>query len=212
MKRYNPNIHHRRSIRLKGYDYSQAGLYFVTIVTQNRENLFGEIQNGKMILNDAGNMIEKLWGETPNHFANIKLHEYIIMPNHIHEIIEITPVGSDSISARNTADSISKRAEMDSAPTGNFGDIPKIIQSFKRHTTIEYIKMVKQNKLPPFDKRIWQRNYWEHIIRNENEYQRIARYIIDNPIKWENDKLNGGNGNVVMEPQAEYNSEIWMIL
>ena len=98
MGKYNPDYHHRRSIRLKGYDYFQAGLYFVTICCQNRAHLFGEIINGKMALNDAGEMIEKLWNEIPNDFMNIHLHEYITMPNHIHGIIEIT-VGADSISA-----------------------------------------------------------------------------------------------------------------
>jgi len=229
---YNPKIHHRRSIRLRGYDYSQAGLYFITICTQNRLHLFGEIMNDKMVLNDAGKMVKKIWSEIPNDFNNTKLHEHIIMPNHIHGVIEITTVGADSISARNAdsisarnadsisarnADSISarnaderaeraKRAEMDSAPT-----IPNIVQSFKRHTTIKYIKMVKQHILPPFNKRIWQRNYWEHIIRNENECRRIVQYIIDNPAKWGNDKLNGGIGNQVMESPAIYNEEPWMI-
>jgi putative transposase len=102
------------------------------------------------------------------------------MPNHIHGIIEITTVGADSISAP-----FDIRAEMDSAPTRA---IPKIVQSFKRHTTIEYIKMVKQNIAPPFEKRIWQRNYYEHIIRNEKSYYQIAEYIRNNPLKWLEDK------------------------
>lgn len=161
MAKYNPDIHHRRSIRLKGYDYSQAGLYFVTICCQNKLHLFGKIDNGIMVLNDAGKMFEKIWHEIPNNFENIHLHEYITMPNHIHGIIEIT-VGADSISAPVSAKSVSapKRAEMDSAPTktgtkrAEMDSAPtpppqpqmglsRIVQSFKRHTTIEYIKMVK---------------------------------------------------------------------
>jgi len=217
MEKYNPKIHNRQSIRLKGYDYSQAGLYFVTICCQNREHLFGKIDNGIMVLNDAGGMIEKIWYEIPNDFMNIHLHEYITMPNHIHGIIEIA-VGADSISAHSISAPISnaisnaivdpKRAEMDSAPTAG---LPQIIQSFKRHTTIKYIKMVKQNILPAFDKRIWQRNYWEHIIRNENEFIRISDYIRNNPIKWNGDKLNGGEGNIVMESSTLYNEENWMV-
>ncbi|WP_198012232.1 transposase [Desulfosarcina sp. BuS5] len=101
------------------------------------------------------------------------------MPNHIHGIIEITTVGADSISAKDTG------AEIDSAPTPA---IPEIVQSFKRHTTIEYIKMVKLNIMPPFEKRIWQRNYYEHIIRNEKSYYQIAEYIRNNPLKWQEDK------------------------
>ncbi len=87
----------------------------------------------------------------------------------------------------------------------------RIVQSFKRHTTIEYIKMVKQNIVPPFDKRIWQRNYWEHIIRNENEFFRISEYIRNNPIKWDRDKFNGAEGNNVLESSIPYNQEKWMV-
>ena len=86
---YNPEIHKRKSIRLKGYDYSQAGLYFITICCQNREHLFGEIKNGEMILNDAGQMIENEWLNLKNRFPTIELHEYITMPNHFHGILEI---------------------------------------------------------------------------------------------------------------------------
>ena len=228
---YDPKIHHRRSIRLKNYDYSQAGMYFVTICTQNHLHLFGEIVAGKMVLNDAGKMIQKIWDEISHDFSNIQLHEFTIMPNHIHGIIEIVgadsisalDLDSDSISAPNTLntnraeiesasnraeiESASIRADMESAPTS----LSTIVQSFKRHTTIEYIKKVKQNILPPFDKRIWQRNYWEHIVRNDNECNRISQYIIDNPAKWQNDKLNGGCGNQVMEPQTIYGEEIWMV-
>jgi len=226
---YNPKIHNRKSIRLKGYDYSHAGLYFVTICCQNREHLFGKIIDGKLALNNAGVMIEKIWHEISNDFPNIHLNEYITMPNHIHGIIEI-PVGADSISAhlstpistqisddisirkrkRAEMDSAAKRAEMDSAPTVGTG-LSRVVQSFKRHTTIEYINMVKQNILPSFDKRIWQRNYWEHIIRNENEFVKISEYIRNNPINWNRDKLNGGEGNFVMEPITPYNEENWMV-
>jgi REP element-mobilizing transposase RayT len=86
---YNPNIHHRRSIRLKGYDYAQSGMYFVTICVQNRECLFGKITNGEMTLNDAGKMVMQCWIDIPQHYQNVVLHEFVIMPNHIHGIIEI---------------------------------------------------------------------------------------------------------------------------
>ncbi len=86
---YDPNIHHRRSIRLKGYDYAQEGLYFITICCQDREHRFGTIENGKMILNDAGKIADECWLEIPKHFPNVVLHEHIIMPNHVHGIIEI---------------------------------------------------------------------------------------------------------------------------
>jgi putative transposase len=90
MNQYNPNIHHRRSIRLKGYDYSQAGLYFITICVQNRVCLFGDIiANGEMILNDAGMMVKNEWWKLSDRFNNIELHDYVVMPNHFHAILEI---------------------------------------------------------------------------------------------------------------------------
>ena len=103
---------------------------------------------------------------------------------------------------------------MDSAPTGHIKSkttIPNIIQSFKQHTTIKYIDDVKTKKWKPFDKKLWQRNYWEHIIRNENEYNRIVQYIIDNPQKWNNDKFNNRYRNIVMESISEYGTEPWMV-
>ena len=87
---YNKNIHHRRSIRLKGYDYSQAGLYFITICVQDRKCLFGKIVDGEMVLNDAGKMADECWMEIPKHFPNSVLHEHIVMPNHVHGIVELT--------------------------------------------------------------------------------------------------------------------------
>jgi len=89
MNKYNPNIHHRKSLRLKGYDYTRPGLYFITICVQNRVCLFGEIHDGKMELNDAGQMVKSEWLKLPERFNNIKLHEYIVMPNHFHAILEI---------------------------------------------------------------------------------------------------------------------------
>lgn len=163
----------RKTIRLKDYDYSQEGYYFVTICTQNRENLFGQVvgadsisARSEIMLNDAGNMIEKIYCNLHNTYKNIVLHEYVVMPNHFHGIIQI------------------QRADMESAPT----DLPTIVQTFKRHTTIEYINGVKNNIYPPFNKQIWQRGYHEHIIRNEQELQKIRQYIQNNPAKWQEDK------------------------
>ena len=108
MNNYNPNIHHRRSIRLKGYDYSQAGLYFITICVQDRKCLFGEIAgvensepsnlqpHQEMILNDAGKIADECWLEIPKHFPNVILHEHIVMPNHVHGIIELKRTVSEN--------------------------------------------------------------------------------------------------------------------
>lgn len=190
LRKYN-----RHSIRLKGYDYSKAGSYYITICTQNRENLFGKIENGEMIFNGAGEMVDRIYNELEN-YHEIKIDKYIIMPNHFHGIIKI-PVGAESISAQNGKSIVNDEswADMESAPTGHTnaptshtnGELANVIQTFKRYTTIEYIKMVKQHILPPFNKRIWQRNYWEHIIRNNDELINIREYIRYNPENWQSD-------------------------
>lgn len=136
-----------------------------------------------MQLNHAGEMINAIWHKIPEIYANIKIDAFVIMPDHIHGIIQI-PVGADSISAPTGSISTpTNRAEIDSAPTAEIDSaptLPMIVQMFKRYTTIEYIKMVKQNIVPPFNKRLWQRNYWERIVRNETELDRIRNYIHQN--------------------------------
>ncbi|MFZ2537846.1 MAG: transposase [Oscillospiraceae bacterium] len=178
---YNPDIHHRQSIRLKNYNYSKNGFYYVTICTENREHLFGEIIDGKIKLNTAGEMIEQIYLGLKQEIYDIQLDKYVLMPNHFHGIII---VGADSISAHNENGTNSNRADIESAPTTT---LATIIQSFKRSTTIKYIDGVKKGAYPPFNKRIWQRNYYDHIIRNEQDYQRIWEYIDKNQLKWHDD-------------------------
>lgn len=199
---YNPQKHHRKSIRLKGYDYSQQGLYFITICTQNRECLFGDIINGKMILNEAGKMVENEWLKLPERFINIELHEYTVMPNHFHAILKIVGVvvhdktavpNNDRHGRGNPCGYPIKGQPQGIAPTGidpTGKIVGDMVGAFESITTVEYIRGVKQYNWPRFDGKLWQRNYWEHIIRNQNEYQFITQYIVDNPEKWKNDKLN----------------------
>jgi putative transposase len=194
--KYNPEIHKRKSIRLKGYDYSLAGLYFITICVQNRECMFGKIENGKMILNDAGEMIEKWYFEMMNKFSDIKCDEMIVMPNHFHCIVE--NVGADLCVCPDT-DAVGKQnPKLGNTPI--LGDTPilgehvgsplhTVVQWFKTMTTNEYIRGVKNLGWKPFDGKLWQRNYYEHIIRNEQSYQNISNYIINNPAKWQEDKF-----------------------
>ena len=156
----------RRSIRIKDYDYSQDGGYFITICLQNRELLFGEIVDAQMQLSIVGKMIQKWWQELENKFPNVVLGQYIIMPNHLHGIIHIN-----------------WRTHR-SAPT--IGDM---VQWFKTMSTNEYIRGVKSGKFTPFEKSLWQRNYWEHVIRNDNDLDHICEYIINNPYNWQNDDL-----------------------
>jgi putative transposase len=166
--KYNPDIHRRRSIRLAGYDYSQCGYYFITVCTQKRRCLFGEIEKDKMILNDAGQMISRWWNELKNKYANIEIGEYVVMPNHCHGIINIVGTADGEVQGR---------------------PIYKMVQWFKTMTTNEYIHNVKQNHWEPFDGKLWQRNYYEQIVRDETSLRRICEYIANNPCQWQQDKL-----------------------
>ena len=176
--------YHRRSIRLNGFDYSNNGYYFVTVCVQNRENLFGEINNGQMILNEIGKNIEKIFFD---YFKNkyFKMDEYILMQDHFHIIIMIDnkydDVGAGLLPALNennerVNNENNERATTRVAPTTN-KTLGKIIGELKSIITNEYIKNVKIKNWPRFDKRLWQRDYYERIIRNEKEYLKIKEYI-----------------------------------
>jgi len=231
--KYNPTIHHRRSIRLKGYDYSQAGIYFVTICVQNRECLFGKITNGEMILNDAGKIVHDEWIKSAEIRSNIILHEFTIMPNHFHGIIELTqPVGNTgvvgnvgalratplptttppqpptttippqptspprhhhassqpTITTRPYSRTDVKNEKMSSI-SPKCGELATIVRAFKSAVT-KHVRALRATPLQPTpQKKLWQRDYHEHIIRNEQSYQHIENYIINNPVKWENDRF-----------------------
>ncbi len=195
--KYNPDIHHRRSIRLKGYDYSWAGLYFITICCQNNACLFGEIHNGEMILNDAGKMIEKWYRELEYKYPDKRCDEMVVMPNHFHCIIENIPgVGAD-LRVCPPPDTGSQGEPILGVPIlgeHTLGEhigspLHRAVQWFKTMTTNEYIRGVKSLGWQPFDHKLWQRDYYEHIIRKIQSYQNIVNYIINNPQNWENDQL-----------------------
>ena len=303
--KYDPNKHHRRSIRLKGYDYAQAGRYFVTFCVKDREHFFGEIIENEMHLNDAGIMIERWFLELENKFPKIQCHEYVVMPNHFHAIIQIadvrgeptcSPTISDKQNDMNSPETPDlRRGEPTCSPTisdkqnnmnlpetsdlrrgepmcspemsdeqnnidsskmsdatifpiidynhveqgrhiglpqqlsqqssqqssqrssqqlsqqssqqspqqspqqplqskpilGEHKDSPlwEVVQWFKTMTTNEYIRGVKTLGWERFNGKLWQRNYYEHIIRNDESCERIATYIINNPANWKNDSL-----------------------
>ena len=174
----------RRSIRLAGYDYSRAGYYFVTVCVNERRNLFGDIVGGKIMLNGAGIMVEDNWNKLQQRFQSIELDEFIVMPNHLHGVIVI--VGAPLVGAQNgdlIADDGDDRATTRVAPT--LGDV---IGAFKSITTNEYIRNVKNKNWLSFNKYFWQRNYYERVIRDDNDLNRIREYIVNNPAKWEEDE------------------------
>jgi REP element-mobilizing transposase RayT len=187
--KYNPEIHHRRSIRLKGPNYSETRAHFVTVCTQNRECLFGDVTEGEMRLNDAGKMINRWWKELNQKFKTIETDVFIVMPNHIHGIITI--VGAD----------LRVRPSGEGAHTG--APLRKIIQWFKTMTTNEYIHGIKQLKWPPFAGKLWQRNYHERIVRNDNELNRIREYITLNPARWAEDEENPMNLKETRRPPLQ---------
>lgn len=188
--KFNPDIHYRKSIRLKNYDYSLAGLYFITICVNNRLPLFGEIIDGEMLFRDAGIMIETEWHALSHRFeSHLNLHEYVVMPNHFHGIIELVgaiPCGCpDSPLVIALILRIQMRMEQGQGqPAPTIGDI---VGAFKSLSTNAYIKNVKRKNWSAFDGKLWQRNYHEHIIRDENSYLKISEYIKTNPLKWRED-------------------------
>jgi len=181
----------RRSIRLKGYDYSQAGAYFVTICTQNRLHLFGEITNDEMVLNDAGMMVVKWWNELENKYPDIELDEFAVMPNHFHGIIQIFDTNTVGADLR-VCPFLCIHPHYQDRHVGRRAGLPlhRMMQWFKTMSTNEYICNVKNNYWTPFIKKLWQRNYYDHIVRNENELNRIREYIIINPMQWQCDREN----------------------
>ena len=185
---FDPSTHHRRSIRLKGYDYSQPGYYYVTICTQKRECMFGDVVNGVMELNDAGRMIENMWHKLENRFMSAEACIYVVMPNHIHGILIIKKqyVGANPcVRPGRYPDNSFFSQTYRLIPT-----LGRMIQWFKTMTTNEYIRGVKENRWKSFDCRFWQRNYYEHVIRNEYELENIREYIAGNPLKWSEDEYN----------------------
>lgn len=176
----NPTIHHRKSIRLQGYDYSQAGLYFITVCTHNRVPLFGEIVDGEMQFNELGIVVDEEWRKTEYIRSHIVLHEFVIMPNHVHGIIQL--VGAHCMRPNGThpheyADSDGQPGRVQRAPT--LGDV---VRGFKSSVT------KRLNALSGTSgQRFWQRNYYEHIIRDEDAYLKIAEYIQTNPRCWDTD-------------------------
>ncbi len=156
------NIQHsRHSLRLKNFDYSQAGMYFITIFSQGKLCLFGQVINNKMELNEAGEMLVEEWSLLSERFTGVVLHDFVVMPNHFHAILEFIEVHHS---------------------------LGEIVGAFKSLSSNKYIFGVKVKGWPQFNSKLWQRNYYEHVIRNEKTYIDISEYIISNPIKWGDDK------------------------
>lgn len=194
---FNPEIHHRRSIRLREYDYSSASAYFVTVCAHGRECLFGNIADGEMRLNYAGRVVEQVWLKLPERFPYVALDECVIMPNHFHGIIVL----NDSNNCRGEPRvrppcdhphfNRQNQGEHKVRPYGTHVDsVSRVVQAFKSLTTVYYVRGVNERNWSPFSGRLWQRNYHERIIRNDEEMSAIREYIRFNPMKWALDTEN----------------------
>ena len=167
------DIHHRHSIRLRGYDYSQAGAYFVTVCVQRHECLFGDVANGKMRLNDAGRTAQTAGEGLPDHFPSVELDTFVVMPNHVHGIIVLVGAGL----------ALPKRGAASSAPTTP--TLGNVMRAFKSISAINVNRLLSRS-----GQSLWQRNYYEHIIRDAESLDRIREYIVANPLRWALDREN----------------------
>jgi len=226
------NKYRIESARLQSWDYGANGAYFITICTKNRAHFFGNISDGHLKLSAMGHIANSCWYEIPNHFPFVELGAHVIMPNHVHGIVIINKTDTDGggVQTQNFASHDEQTQNFASLPQtkpptpknppptpnppptaqkpkNQFGPQSKNLASIVRGYKVGVTTNARQID-PDF---AWQARYWDHIVRNEKEFQRITQYIINNPQKWEDDKLNGGKGNVVMEPSAEYNKQDWMI-
>lgn len=165
---YNPLIHHRISIRLKGYDYSRPGLYFITVCAKDKQHLFGCVQNAEMVLNIFGKIANDNWAKLPDRFSSMELDVFQIMPNHMHAIILLTDLAGPTTS----------------------NAIGNIVGAYKSLVANECLEIFKQNHPGEIMGKIWQRNYYEHIIRTDAAYNNIRNYILSNPSNWKQDCFN----------------------
>lgn len=174
MSSYDPDKHHRRSIRLKGYNYAQAGAYFVTIVTHERAYWFGEIYEGEMCLNEVGHLVVDHWLGLPSRFGSVDLDAFVVMPNHIHGIIVIAD-GYTNSSGSSEADATRQNGR--GATAAKSPTLGEVVRTFKAVST----HIIRRSGIAEFG---WQRNYHERIIRNEQELANIQGYIAYNPARW----------------------------
>jgi REP element-mobilizing transposase RayT len=163
----------RKNLRLRGYDYSRPGVYFITICTAEGEPLFGEIRSGQMIRNDAGNVLAEIWAHLPQRFPNIALDAFVVMPNHVHGVVVFDKPGINQ-----------KQGAASSAPTTVVA-LGRVVRSFKSESAIRVNAILKTS-----GRFVWQRNYFEHIVRTGKDLDEIRQYIHDNPLRWDSDPEN----------------------
>jgi putative transposase len=184
---YDPTFHHRRSIRIPDYDYSQPGKYFITLITKHRECTLGKVIFGKNQLNEAGKIVASIWKSLPERYPQIDLGESVVMPNHFHFVITIQP-GKSVVPIENEGQNIYNM--------GGFHNPVKDQYDRRRMTiplVVGYLKMNSAGRINSLTgcsgSSVWQRDYYEHIIRDEVEDRHITEYIRHNPVHWEEDEF-----------------------
>lgn len=183
---YDPDRHHRRSTRLKGYDYALPGAYFVTVCTYERECLLGHIESGRVVLSDAGEIAQRCWENTAHHYSFVELDAFVIMPNHVHGVIVITEF------RRGEASSLEENASpLHQRPNGTQpGSLSAILQNLKSISTRKTNAARGTPGAP-----VWQRSFYERVVRHEAELAAIREYILANPAHWDEDENNPAIAN-----------------
>ena len=180
------NRNTRRSIRLPGFDYSRVGIYFVTICSAQRRCIFGQIHGNDAVLSRIGEIVRACWIEIPQHFPNVKIETYVVMPNHVHGILTI----NEKLPDANRENKSTVTTELFGRPSPK--SVPTIIRSFKAAAS----KRARESGLAVSGS-IWQRGYYEHVLRNTREYVETTNYILHNPVRWADDEENPNTKSIV---------------
>jgi len=191
---YDPKVHHRRSIRLRSWDYAWPWWYYVTIVVKDRECRFGKAIYDSVVLSDLGKAAEGSWAQIPNHHKGVELDDYVLMPNHLHGIIILNGTSRTDVQLNVPTDDHEQlfptKGEAMGALSPDEGSLSVIVRTFKAAVTT----WARRNGFGDF---AWQRGFYDHIIRNEADLHRIRTYIANNPLQWALSEEN---------PEQSYNS------
>jgi putative transposase len=180
----------RKHNRLDGFDYASAGFYFVTVCTKNRENVFGAIKNGTMEENASGRIVRRCWSDLPRHYPHCRLHEFVVMPNHIHGVIEI--VESDNVGTGFKPVPTNGPTIDTNKPMSHRHSLSEIIRGFKTFSS----RAINGGTPDGFFR--WQRSFYDRVIRDDRELAAIREYIVENPRHWPDDKENKGIGTELL--------------
>jgi REP element-mobilizing transposase RayT len=182
-----PDLPQRKSIRLQGFEYAQAGAYFVTICTQGKRCLLSSIVGKSVELTLAGEIVRAVWNSLPERFPRLVLDEFVIMPNHLHGVLGLVGAGlaPPAVNPGKDPANMAKAAPPGAATTARNYSLPDVMGAFKSISTIQVNKRLQRKGIP-----LWQRSYYEHIIRKGEDLRKIQQYILENPLNWALDTEN----------------------